>query len=105
MRKSACRVGGGGNASGSRNVSPTPRARVPAVISIAGRYRRAILVPTLRQSQQFRRWQFDQRQGLLTFRDQHVIIRTQDLERAPKTHALDTIEPTFDDEMVAKSCS
>src|SRR5207237_5744780 len=104
MRKSACRVGGGGSAPGSRNVSPTPKARVPVVMLIASRYRRSILVPTLWQSQQLRGGQLNQCQGLLTFRDQHVIARTRDLERTPKSYTLDAIEPTVDNEKIAQSC-
>ena len=71
---------------------------------IASRYRRSILVPTLWQSQQFRGGQLDQCQGLLTFRDQHVIVPAQDLKPAPKSHPFDAIEPTFDNEMIAESC-
>src|SRR5437763_11796575 len=103
IRKSACRVGGGDSAGCSRSVSPTPRARVPAVISMAGRYRGSIAVPILRQSQRSCGGQFNQRQGLLTFRDQHIVARPQNLERAPKSHTLEAIQPTFDNKMVAES--
>src|SRR5437763_14680069 len=89
MAKSACRVGGGGNARGPRNVSSIVSAPVLATILVRRFRVRAISVPTVGQAQQFCRRHLDQRQRLPAFRNQDVVSVAYNSKSAPKSHAFE----------------
>src|SRR6266480_5482405 len=78
MAKRACRVGGGGNACGPRNVSSMLSAPVPVTILVSFHPRSPIPVPTVGQAQQFCRRHLDQRQRLPTFGNQSIVRVPQD---------------------------
>src|SRR5205814_10639497 len=104
MAKSACRVGGGSNACGPRNVSSMLSAPVPVTILASVHRRSPIPIPTVGQAQQFCRRHLDQRQRLPTFCNQGIVLVPHDPKSAPKSHAFELIEPTFNREAVAKFC-
>ena len=62
----------------------------------------SIFFPGFRKSKQFRRRHFDDREHLAGFHDQGVISWPHDSERAPKSRAIESIEPTLDHEPVAQ---
>src|SRR6184192_4416621 len=89
MAKSACRVGGGGNARGPRNVSSMLSAPVLVTI-LASRFRDVpISVPTVGQAQQFCRRHLDQRQRLAAFGDESVVRVPHNPKGTPKPHAFE----------------
>src|SRR5881398_3731029 len=92
MAKSACRVGGGGNACGPRNVSSMLSAPVPVTILMSVHRRSAISIPTVGQAQQFCRRHLNQRQCLATLGDQGIVRVPHDPKSAPKSHAFKLIE-------------
>ena len=61
-----------------------------------------IFFPVFRQAEQFCRWHFDEGNHLAALGDQRIIIRPHNAERAPKSQALQLIEPAFDYEPIAK---
>src|SRR5437016_4148816 len=86
MAKSACRVGGGGNACGPRNVSSILSAPVLVTI-LANRFRDVPKsVPTVGQAQQFCRRHLDQRQRLAAFGDESVVRVPHNPKGTPKPH-------------------
>src|SRR6266581_6009286 len=94
MANSACRVGGGGNACGPRNVSSMLSAPVPVTILVRV-HRSPIPVPTVGQAQQFCRRHLDQRQRLAAFGDESVVRVPHNPKGTPKPHAFELIKPTF----------
>src|SRR5439155_20362001 len=80
MANSACRVGGGGNACGPRNVSSMLSAPVLVTILVSVYRRSPISVLPVGQAQQFGRRHYAQRKRLAALGDQGMV----NVRRDPK---------------------